>query len=252
MKNIIDLTNKRILVTGASRGIGQNTSVLLSQLGAEVIIAARTEEGLKDTLSKMDNGNHHIWQIDLTDIDGIESKMDELVKTVGKLDGIVHCAGISPARTVKMSKYDYFHSVMLINFYSFAELVRVFSKKKNNNGGGSIVAMSSVAAHVGDKTKAAYAASKAALEALVRTYAYELSEKNIRLNTVVGGLIRTDMYEVYVRALGIEAVEKSVLSRQYMGLGEVDDVSNAIAYLLSDASKFITGTGLTVDGGYLS
>lgn len=252
MKNIIDLTGKRILITGASKGIGRNTAVLASQLGAEVILMARSETGLNETISKMEHGNHYICPVDLADINIIEETLESIIKETGKLDGIVHCAGISPSRPVKMNKYDVLHSVMMINYYSFAELVRVFAKKKNNNNGGSIVAMSSVAAHIGDKTKAAYSASKAAVEAMVRSYAFELNEKNIRLNTVVGGLIKTDMYESYVRLMGEEAIEKGVYTKQYMGLGEMDDVSNAIVYLLSDASKFVTGTSMQVDGGYLA
>lgn len=252
MKKIIDLTNKNILITGASQGIGRATAIAASNIGARVLLAARNEEKLNEVLTELNGEGHGVWCVDFSEPEKIELSFDNAVKTFGKLDGMVHCAGISPARPVKMSRYDYMHRVMSVNFYSFAELIRVFIKKKNNNGGGSIVAMSSVSAQKGDKTKGAYAASKAAVEALVRSYAVELAEKNIRLNTVVGGLIKTAMVEAYIRDLGEEAMNTNVLNSQYMGLGEAEDAANAILYLLSDASKFITGTGLVVDGGYLS
>lgn len=135
---------------------------------------------------------------------------------------------------------------------SFIELVRVASKKKNHEERASFLVVSSAASVKGDKAKTAYCASKGALDSAVRAMAKELATKNIRVNTVVPGILKTDMYNLYLKYAGEEGFEKNVLAYQYLGLGEPLDVANAIAFLLSDASKFITGTGFVVEGGYLS
>ena len=131
------------------------------------------------------------------------------------------------------------------------ELARVFSKKKNNRG-GSVVAISSIASEMGGKTKVAYCSSKAAVDGAVRAMVAELAVKSIRVNSVVGGFIKTDMYAKYIDTVGPVLAEKNAIDYQPLGLGEPADIANAAAFLLSDAAKFITGTGMVVDGGYLS
>ena len=249
MINCMDLTGKRILVTGASSGLGKATAIKLSELGAEVILIARNETKLKQVISEM-NGDHTYYCFDLKAINDIESLIKEIVTNHGKLDGLVHCAGIATMRPLKMTNYEFLHDMMLINFYAFIELVRIYSKKSNNNG-GSVVVMSSIASKSGVKTKVAYCASKSAIDGAVRAMAIELASKNIRVNSIIAGFIKTDMYDQYLEQAGTDAIDREVLNRQFMGLGETDDVSNSIAYLLSDAAKFITGTGIVVDGGFL-
>jgi len=252
MINPMDLTGKHILVTGASQGIGRATAVHISKLGAKVSLIARNEEKLKETLGLLEGENHAIYSFDLKQIEGIGELIKQIVSQGGALNGLVHCAGIAAMRPLAMTKIDFLHEMMLINFYSFVELVRVFSKKQNYETNASIVGISSVAGSNGLKSKVAYCSSKSAMDGAMRALAVELSDKKIRVNTVVPGLIKTGMYEQYVDSAGEEVFERNVLSRQFMGLGETIDVANAVAYLLSDASKFITGTGFVVDGGYLS
>jgi|LSQX01.1.fsa_nt_gb NAD(P)-dependent dehydrogenase (short-subunit alcohol dehydrogenase family) len=251
MINPMDLMGKHILITGASSGIGKATAIHLSKLGARLTLIARDEKKLKDTLKLLEGQGHVFYSFDLKEIELIENIINKVVDKGGSLDGLVHCAGIGTMRPLRMTKYEFLHEMMLINYYSFVELIRCVSKKNNYREGASFVGMSSIASLHGDKSKTGYCSSKAAMDAAMRCMAKELANKNIRVNTVVAGLIKTEMYNELVDNTGEEAVEKN-MQGQYLGMGETIDIANAMAYLLSDASKFITGTGLVVDGGYLS
>lgn len=250
MINPMNLTGKRVVVTGASSGLGKATAIRLSELGAEVVLIARNVDKLNKVISMLNGTGHSMYAFDLREIDKIEQLIKKIVSERGKLDGLVHCAGIADMRPLKISTYDFIHNMMLISFYSFIELSRVYSMKKNNNG-GSVIAMSSTASKSGVKSKTAYCATKAAIDGAIRPMSMELASKNIRVNSIVAGFIKTDMYDQYIENAGEDSMNKLVLNRQFMGLGEPNDVANAIAYLISDAGKFITGTGLIVDGGYL-
>jgi NAD(P)-dependent dehydrogenase (short-subunit alcohol dehydrogenase family) len=252
MINPMDLTGKRILVTGASSGIGKETAIHLSKLGANVILVARNKDKLINTIFELEDVGHSLYSFDLKNISATEKFLEEIINKEGKLNGLVHCAGINELRPLGITGYDFLHNMMLINFYSFVELVRVISKKKNCAKNTSIVVMSSVSSVKGDKSKTAYCASKGAINSAVRAMAKELAIKNIRVNSVVAGFLKTNMYDSYIKELGEETFNENVLKHQYLGLGEPIDASNAIAFLLSNASKFITGTEFVVDGGYLS
>lgn len=249
---MMDLSNKHIVITGASQGIGQATAILANQKGARVSLISRSSDKLEQVCSSLEGDANRVYPYDLNDLQGIETLTKKIVQEQGSIDGLVHCAGIAPLRPLNLLKPEFLHSVMTINFFSFIELVRCIGKGKNFNQGLSVVSVSSVRSHVGGKSETAYSASKAALDAATRSLAKELSSKSIRVNTVVAGLVKTSMHDELVNNIGLDAVNSQTGSRQYLGLGEPDDVANAICYLLSDSSKFITGTGLVVDGGYLS
>lgn len=251
MINPMDLTGKTILVTGASDGIGKATSVLLSQLGARVIMVARNEAKLQSAIETLDGSQHRWFIYDLKEIEGIELFIKGLVKELGPFDGFVHCAGIGTMRPLNMLKYTYLHDIMLINFYSFIEVSRCISKKGRFGDKMSIVGISSISSIEGYKAKTAYCASKAAMDGAIRAMAKELAEKNIRINSIIAGFIKTEMFERYKERTGTQ--EDDVQFDKYcLGLGEPVDVANAIAFLLSDSSRIITGTGLVVDSGSTS
>jgi short-subunit dehydrogenase len=219
MINPMDLTGKRILVTGASSGIGRETAIHLSKLGANIVLVARNEDNLIDTAFNLEGKGHNVYPFDLKYIDDIEILIEEIINKEGKLNGLVHCAGINEMRPLGITGYDFLHNMMMINFYSFVELVRVISKKKNCAKSTSIVVMSSVASIKGDKSKTAYCASKGAVDSAVRVMAKELAIKNIRVNSVIAGFLKTTMYDSYIKEIGEEAFNENVLKHQYLGLG---------------------------------
>lgn len=251
MHHPMDLTGKTILITGASQGIGEATAILVSKLGARVILVARNEENLKNVLSKLDGEGHGLYSFDLNEIDKIEVLIKEIVSKYGKLDGLVYSAGISRMRPLKMTNQKFLDEVMHINFNAFVEITRCATSRGNYNDGLSVVAMSSVGSIKGYKSKTAYSASKAAIDAAIRCMAKELGSKSIRLNSIVAGSVRTDIYEEYKQRANKE--DDDISQDGYcLGLPEPIDIANSIAFLLSEASRMITGTSIVVDSGATS
>jgi NAD(P)-dependent dehydrogenase (short-subunit alcohol dehydrogenase family) len=248
----MNLSGKNILVTGASSGIGKGIAIFLSKAGANIIMAARNEEKLKETYNELEPGNHSYYLIDLNNLNEIESMMDNVCSDGRKLNGIVHSAGISRTIPIQYLKLDDLKGIMSINFYSFVELAKHFSKRKYNDNGGSIVAISSISSKVGARGLAAYCASKGALDSAIKSMALELTAKNIRINSIAPGMIKTQIYDGLIELVNNKDFETDLKKRQVLGLGKPEDVAYAAAFLLSDASKFITGTSMIVDGGYLA
>lgn len=253
--SFIKMEGKHILVTGGTSGIGQRTAILLSELGARVSVIGRRAEKLQETLSAMDGEGHSIHMVDLSDLDSLEPKVKEIVDQTGRFDGFVHSAGIVNNLPVRNYTPKRVEQIMQTNFSSYFEMVRILSKKGRFNEGFSVVGVSSVAAVVGATAQAAYGASKAAMNGAMRCFAKELGEKGIRLNTVLPAATYTPMYTDYM-ALKAEMnqaeLKVQASPRQYLGMNDPDDVANAIVFLLSPASRMITGVEIPVDGGYTS
>lgn len=250
MIDSLDLKGKQILITGAAAGIGKETAVSLSKSGINLVLIDIDEDGLKDLLSKMEGDCHHYFRYDLNDLTGIEKEIEEIISTCGPFDGFVHCVGIRCRRPLSMITPKVLKEVVNLNFGSFIEIVRCITKKNHFNEGLSIVGISSVSSQRGGASVTAYAASKAAMDSAVRCLAKELAPKKIRLNTVVPAQINTPAYADFLKMHG--GTEDETLSRQYLGLGESIDVANVIAFLLSDSSRFVSGSAIPVDGGFLS
>jgi NAD(P)-dependent dehydrogenase (short-subunit alcohol dehydrogenase family) len=250
--NGTDFTGKRFIVSGAG-GIGAETAKLLNGFGASIILLDISEDNLNNTLDALSGEGNKAYNCDFSDIDGIETVIKQIVAENGLIDGFIHCVGIGAVRPLKMSKYDFMLKVMNINFFSFVEIVRCLSAKgRYNPEGMNVVGISALGAYLGNTTKTAYCASKGAMNAAVRCMAKELAHKNIRVNTVAPGVTDTPMARATEDYGSYSDGYKMILARQYLGICQPIDIANAIAFLLSDMSKMITGTCLPVDGGKLT
>jgi len=249
--NLVDLTGKKIIVTGASQGIGRDTAILLSKLGAKVILVARSQLKLQETISLCEGDGHTFYSLDLGNLDAIEDCVKNIINENGRVDGMVYCAGITNDRPLNLFKPEVVEEVMRVNLLGFIEITRCITKKNRYNSGMRIVGVSSTAGLRGSRAHLAYSASKAGMNGAMRCMSVELATKGIVVNTVAPGMIATDMYKVFLEGNGGENSPANIglLSRQYLGIGETNDVAAAIAFLLSPASKLITGVCLPVDGG---
>lgn len=252
MFNPMALNGKRILVTGASSGIGRACAVMAAKLGAETVLVARRPEALEETRQLLAEPTRHqcvTW--DFASGEDLGPLMRQATER-GKLSGLVHAAGIGPAMPIGMLDVIEARRVMEVNWLSFLGLMRFCSKKRTAEEGFSAVAVSSIAADVGWGGVAVYAGSKGAVSASVRALSAELAPKKIRVNAVCPSTIRTPMFESVEREMNDAGALAMKLKRQPLGLGEPEQVAAAACFLLSEAASFITGVNLPVDGGYLA
>ena len=250
MFNPLDMTGKKIIVAGASSGIGQATAIYLSRLGAQIALIARNEDKLKETVSQMDGSNHHIYCYDFYDLFGIQDLVNKIVGDIGPLSGMSYCVGISSRRPLSMIKPNSFDEVLNVCFYAYIEMVRCMTKRKNMLNGGSIVAISSIQSIKGSETKTLYAVAKSAMDAATRCMAKELSEKKIRLNTIRPAWVNTKLLEDYLSIVGEEGLKnESIYQRMLLGTTEPEEVAALTAFLLSNATRTITGASYHIDSG---
>lgn len=248
MYNPFTLEGKNILVTGASSGIGRQCAIDCSKMGAKVVVVGRDQERLNSVISEM--GGHGIsYSFDLAKIDGISELISEIVSKCGKLDGFIHAAGIEVTNPVKLSNTTDYESLFRVNSLSAFEIVKNLCGIKTFNKGGSIVLISSISGVIARKGLSAYAASKGALMSAARVMALEMASREIRVNTISPGTILTPMMQKAIEAMSEEDKKKRIEGFP-LGLGKTTDISNACIYLLSGASRWVTGQNMIVDGGY--
>ncbi|MCJ1805904.1 SDR family NAD(P)-dependent oxidoreductase [Flavobacterium covae] len=244
-----DFSSKFVLITGAGSGIGRKTSVFLSQLGAKLLLIDINQESLAKT-RELCQGDAFLLPYDLSNLSGLKTELESKIKEHGKLDAMVHIAGIPCVQPLKLLKYETVEKVMTINATAALELSRIFSSAKNNNGENSaIVYISSVYGLVGSAANVAYSMSKSALHGITKSLAIELASKKIRVNCIAPGFIKTEMLDDVSKAFD-EDYDNRVAALHPLGLGEAQDIANAISFLISDMSKWITGSIISVDGGF--
>lgn len=244
------LKDKVILITGASSGIGKQTAIFFSQQGAKVIITGRNQNRLSDTLSQLQGDKHFSLCSNLGSADDVEQFIKSVTTQIGPLDGVVHCAGVQRTLPLKVLKEDHFDEIFNANVKSAQFLAKSISKKGRFNPEGlSLIFLSSVAAICGEPAISTYSASKAALQGLSKSLALELARLNIRVNCIAPGVVKTEMAEGLFDKLTPEQYA-FIDEKHPLGLGIPEDVAHAAAFLVSDMSRWITGTTLYVDGGY--
>lgn len=242
--NPYSLSGRTVLVTGASSGIGRRTAIECSKLGATVIITARNEARLAETLNQMTGNGHTSIAADLTRTE----QMEGLVDAVPTTDGLVLCAGqglTSPFLYNTPEKYD---QIFQVNLFSPIELLRQLVRKKKLKAESSVVMVSSIAGNGSYLNgNSAYGASKAALNAMMKFSAKELAPKKIRVNSVNPGVMNTAIINRDI--LQNEQLKKE--SERYLlkRFGEPRDIALGIIYLLSDAAQWVTGQSLVINGG---
>lgn len=243
------LEGKNILVTGASSGIGRQCAIDFSKAGANVFLVARNSARLNETLEMMTGDGHVAVSLDLTDYDRIPEIIGDYVSKHGKLDGVVNCAGISATLPLKQIDIARLNEFFNANVASAIELTREASKVKNMNAGGSIIFFSSVMGCVGESGKSVYSLTKGALVAAARSIACELAKRRIRVNCISPGAILTPINE-HLPHMADPGLRKKLEDKHLLGLGHTQDISYGCIYLLSDASAWMTGQNLIIDGGY--
>jgi NAD(P)-dependent dehydrogenase (short-subunit alcohol dehydrogenase family) len=243
MKNYLSLQGKHVLVTGASSGMGKVFAQMIAGQGARVSLLARNEERLEQTRNLLEGEGHNVVCCDLTD----EEQLRQAAETMQPLDGIVFCAGINefvPVRFVKQEKID---RMFQTNYFSQLLLLQMLLKKKLVNKGASIVFISSVSSLMGVQGTLLYASSKGAINSAVRVLAAELAVQQMRVNAICPGIVRTEM----LSATNIDEETFTKQAAQYpLGLGTPEDVGHAVLFHLSEASRWLTGQCMVMDGGY--
>ncbi len=228
-----------MLVTGASSDLGRHVAITLARRGACLVITGRNAERLQATYADLPGGGHVQVVADLTQ----KGDRDRLVQTAGVLNGVVHCAGLKSHCLVHQLDESLMSEMYQVNFLAPVMLTQRLLQADAVVQQGSIVFMLSTAAHVGTRGLGPYSAMKAGLVGMIKCLALEQAERKIRVNGISPSTIVTPM-----RAMHPGLLEEQK-ARHPLGLGTPDDVANGVVYMLSDASRWVTGTSLVMDGG---
>lgn len=244
MYNPFSLEGKTILVTGASSGIGRATAIECSKLGAQVVITARNEQRLKETFDELEGDNHQMVICDLAD----ESAIDQMVELIPHIDGLVNNAGYQEYLPVPFIKKEKLEAIMSVNTIAPIILLQKFLRAKKIKKGASVVFTSSLAG-IGFNApgNSMYAATKGAISAFVKASAVDLAPKKVRVNAVCPGMVNTSILDL--GTIDEEELKADVANYPLGRYGEPEDIAYAIIYLLSDASSWVTGSNLVIDGG---
>lgn len=249
--NPFSLKGKNIVITGASSGIGRQCAISCCEMGARVALIGRREEKLQETVSLLSSNDNIYSAFDVTNYEDIDLVVAGIVSKIGYVDGFVHCAGIELTLPINVTKPHHYNDLFATNVIAAFEFVKVLSKKKYiAQQGGSFVFISSVMGFLGEIAHTAYCSSKGALIAGTKALALELACKNIRVNCISPAQIEdTEMTNKMLSGFS-ELNRLQKLEMHPLGYGTATDVANGCIYLLSDASKWVTGANLVIDGGY--
>jgi len=247
MHTPFSLEGKVILVTGASSGIGRSIAIECSKMGAKVVITGRNEERLNSTFEQLytEFSSHEQIVADLASTADIPNFVDK----IPNLDGVVHCAGLTKTMLFQFLTDEAISSVMDVNFKAPTLISQQLMKKKKLQKGASVVFISSISGvHCSAIASSIYSASKGAVNGLMKGMALDLAPKGIRVNSVNPGMIDTDIFSA--GTISEEQLQEDMKRYPMKRYGKPEEVAYAVVYLLSDATKWMTGTSLLIDGGY--
>lgn len=247
MYNPFSLDGKTILVTGASSGIGRGTAIECAKMGAKVVLSGRNEARLQDTLASLEGDGHVVACGDLNS----EDIRNEIVANMPMLNGVVYCAGISQIKMAKFMDLPSLEGIFQTNVFSPLMLNTLLLKKKKIQKNSSIIFISSISgvyrSQIGE---GGYGATKAALSGYAKSLALELSVQGIRVNTIHPGVVETPLLEVSNGTFGEEELETLRQKYPLKRFGKPEDIAHCSVYLLSDASSWMTGSNILIDGGF--
>lgn len=242
--NPFNLCGKTILVTGASSGIGRASAIECSKLGADCIIVGRNKERLSETLSQMEGNNHQCIIAELTSNEDVKS----IVAAVDRLNGVVLCAGKAKTLPLQFSSKEDFEDMFSVNFYAPVELLRTLYKTKKLLKDSSVVIVSSIGGlYSFAGSNAVYGTSKAALNSAMKYAAIEFAPRKVRVNSICPGMVDTPL--IHRGTISEEQLVEDAKRYPLKRYGQPEDIAHGITYLLSDASSWVTGHSLVIDGG---
>lgn len=245
MYNPFSLKNKIIVVTGASSGIGKATAIECSKMGAIVVISGRDKQRLEETFNQLEGHNHLMIVTDLNNPQEIESFISQLPI----INGIVHSAGLIKNIPFQFATKENLEESFNVNFYAPMEITRKALKAKKIANNSSVVFISSISGvFCSAIASSIYSASKGAINGLVKGMALDLAPKGIRVNCVNPGVIETNIFETGI--ITTEQLEEDKKKYPLKRFGQPIEVAYSTIYLLSDASSWVTGSNLLIDGGF--
>lgn len=251
--NPLDLSGRHYLVTGAASGIGRAVAVLMARLGARLSLVDVDAAALASVRGYLaEEGVVQATVFDLRDAEAIGPMVEACVAAQGPLHGIVHCAGLQNVMPVRTLKLERARELFAVNTEAALALSSALASRKVYAGEhGALIFISSVMALAGSPGAVAYSTSKAALHGMALTLSVELAPKRIRANCIAPGFVLTPLLE-RIERLWEPGQRESVEAQHPLGFGEPEDIANAVVFLAADTGRWITGTVLVVDGGYLA
>jgi len=241
------LAGRHVLVTGASSGIGRAAVEQVAAHGARVALVARDAGRLEAVRASLPGEGHTVHQVDLEGVDAAADAVAGIAKANGAFDGIFYSAGATLVLPIRLLKDKHLDETFGAGVYGAFGTLKAAAKKGVMNDGSSIAVMSSVAALRGRPALSAYCAAKSAVDSLVRCAALEFAPRRIRVNSIRAAAVETPLHHDYMASIGPEAT-KDYVDRHPLGFGQPQDVGDAVLFLLSDASPWISGVNLLVDG----
>lgn len=245
--NVFSLENKIALVTGGGSGIGFDIARCLKEAGATVVLTGRREDVLQQAVERLGKGAHYLVN-DVTDLATLPGLVQQIEATLGAIDILVNNAGVNMKKPALEVTDDDFHRIVQTNLHAVFSLTRECARRMIARQRGSIIMITSMAAYYGIDRVAAYAASKSAVAGMIKVLASEFSPYNVRINAIAPGFIETDMMKTAMSG-DPDRMNRALRRTPMSRFGKPADIGYAAVFLASDASGYITGASLPVDGG---